>query len=92
MKTYGGNGPDRGVHIIQASDGNFVIVGNTMTETNKLDVYLLKCTAPVILYGRRKFGGREDDNGWCLKETSDKGYIITGFTKSYHAIRMMFYY
>ena len=42
MKTYGGSGPDRGIHIIQSADGNFVIVGNTMTESNKLDVYLIK--------------------------------------------------
>lgn len=85
MKTYGGSGPDRGVHIIQASDGNFVIVGNTMTETNKLDVYLIKCNNSGDTLWTRTFGGRKDDNGWCVKETSDGGYIIAGFTESYNA-------
>jgi len=85
MKTYGGNGPDRGVHIIQSIDGNFVIVGNTMTEANKLDVYLIKCNSSGDTLWTRTFGGQEDDNGWCVKETSDKGYIITGFTESYNA-------
>jgi len=85
MKTYGGSGPDRGVHIIQTIDGNFVIVGNTMTEANKLDVYLIKCNSSGDTLWTRTFGGQEDDNGWCVKETSDKGYIITGFTESYNA-------
>jgi hypothetical protein len=85
IKTYGGNGPDRGVHIIQTIDGNFVIVGNTMTEANKLDVYLIKCNSSGDTLWTRTFGGQEDDNGWCVKETSDKGYIITGFTESYNA-------
>lgn len=85
MQTYGGNGPDRGVHIIQTSDDNFLIVGNTMTEANKLDVYLIKCNSSGDTLWTRKFGGQEDDNGWCVKETSDKGYIIAGFTESYDA-------
>jgi len=85
MKTYGGSGPDRGIHIIQTFDDNYVIVGNTMTEANKLDVYLLKCTGSGDTLWTRKFGGQEDDNGWCVKETSDKGYIITGFSQSYNA-------
>ena len=85
MKTYGGSGPDRGVHIIQSSDGNFVIVGNTMTESNKLDVYLIKCNSSGDTLWTRTFGGQEDDNGWCVKETSDRGYIITGFTESYNS-------
>jgi len=86
MKTYGGEGPDRGIHIIQTSDGNFVIVGNTMTEANKMDIYLMKCNSSGDTLWTRKFGGHEDEYGWCVKETSDRGYIITGFTKSYGAI------
>jgi len=85
IKTYGGKGPDRGIHIIETSDNNFVIVGNTMTEANKLDVYLLKCNDSGDTLWTRTYGGLEDDNGWCVKETSDKGYIITGFTNSYNA-------
>ena len=85
VKTFGGSGPDRGVHIIQSSDGNFVIVGNTMTESNKLDVYLLKCNSSGDTLWTQTFGGQEDDNGWCVKETADQGYIITGFTESFGA-------
>ncbi len=85
IKTYGGNGSDRGIHIIQASDSNFVVVGNTTVEGKNLDVYLLKCNSSGDTLWTRKFGGPEDDNGWSIKETSDRGYIITGFTESYGA-------
>ena len=86
IKTFGGGGPDRGIHIIQASDNNYIIVGNTMTLYDKLDVYLMKCTGSGDTLWTRKFGGQKDDHGWCVKETSDKGFIITGFTESYNAL------
>ncbi len=82
IQTYGERGPDRGIHIIQTSDENFVIVGNTSTEAKDLDVYLLKIDASGDTVWTRKFGGPGDDNGWCIKETSDKGFIIAGFTNS----------
>ncbi|MBC8376134.1 MAG: hypothetical protein H8E26_08800 [FCB group bacterium] len=80
IQTYGGVGPDRGIHIIQTSDENFVIVGNTSTAKKGLDVYLLKIDTAGDTLWTRKFGGPGDDNGWCIKETSDKGFIIAGFT------------
>lgn len=85
MKSYGGDGPDRGIHIIQSTDDHFLIVGNTTTMDNKLDVILLKCNSQGDTLWTRRYGGPMDDNGWCIKETSDKGFIITGFTQSYGA-------
>jgi len=81
IKTYGGEGPDRGIHLIQSSDNNYVVVGNTMTRSNGLDVYLLKCSASGDTLWTRCLGGPGDDNGWCIKETADDGFIIVGFTQ-----------
>lgn len=85
IKTYGGNGSDRGIHVIQASDGNFLIVGNTTVPGKKLDVFLLKCNSAGDTLWTRTYGGSEEDNGWSIKETADKGFIIVGFTQSYGA-------
>lgn len=85
VKAFGGNGSDRGIHIIQASDGNFLIVGNTTVEGKKLDVFLLKCNSAGDTLWTRTYGGSEEDNGWSVKETADKGFIIVGFTQSYGA-------
>ncbi|MBT5872431.1 MAG: hypothetical protein HOH43_03340 [Candidatus Latescibacteria bacterium] len=85
IRAYGGNGADRGVHIIESSDGHLVIVGNTTTPSQKLDVWMMKCTTAGDTLWTRKFGGKEDDNGWCVKETAAGDFIIVGFTQSYGA-------
>ena len=33
----------------------------------------------------KNYGGANDDKGWCLQQTNDEGYIITGWTNSYGA-------
>lgn len=85
-KTYGSNGSDRGVEIIQARDGNYMIVGNSTGPSGDLDVYLIKLDHEGDKIWEHTYGGNEDDNGWSVKETNDNGFIITGFTKSYGAI------
>ena len=45
------------------------------------EVRLLKNNNTFLI----KFGGMEDDEGHYIQQTSDGGYIITGFTRSYGA-------
>lgn len=85
-KTYGSNGSDRGIEIIEGRDGNYMIVGNSTGPSGDLDVYLLKLDHEGDKIWEHTYGGNEDDNGWSVKETNDNGFIITGFTKSYGAI------
>jgi len=39
----------------------------------------------VFITFKKTFGGSNDDRGWSVQETSDGGFIITGFTLSYGA-------
>ncbi len=84
-RNYGGEGRDRGVHVVQAFDGNLVMVGNTTVSDGTLDVWLLKCSIDGDTLWSRKFGGGGDDNGWSVTETADGGFIIVGFTTSFGA-------
>ncbi len=85
-KTYGSNGSDRGVEIIQVGDGSYVIVGSSTSPSGDLDVYLIKLDHQGDKIWERTYGGKGDDNGWSVKKTNDNGFIITGFTKSFGAI------
>ncbi|HLG03892.1 MAG TPA: T9SS type A sorting domain-containing protein [Bacteroidia bacterium] len=66
--------------VIQCTDGNFVIVGFAYSYLDK-DVYLVKVAANGYIIWARKFGDAYDDEGYSIAETTDGGFIITGYTE-----------
>jgi hypothetical protein len=47
--------------------------------------WTLADTSPSLEEWSMTFGGSTDDVGWSIQQTSDGGYIITGWTKSFGA-------
>ncbi|MFH1942858.1 MAG: T9SS type A sorting domain-containing protein [bacterium] len=85
-RTFGGVEDDCGFSVQQASDGGYIISGYTASSgAGKYDVYLVKTDADGNSLWTRTFGGAEDDIGWAVRQTSDKGYIIAGDTGSFGA-------
>jgi hypothetical protein len=84
-KTFGGRGDDRGRSVQQTSDGGYIIVGETWTSGGWYKVYLVKVDANGNMQWSKTFGGRGDDWGYSVQQTSDGGYIIVGATTSYGA-------
>ncbi len=85
-KTIGGPESEEGNSLIQTSDGGYAITGFTKSfGTGELDVYLVKLDANGNLQWTKTIGGKKEDMGTSLIQTSDGGYAIAGYTYSFGA-------
>jgi len=85
-KTYGGTGYQEGYSVAQTSDGGYIIVGLTYSYgANGYDVYLIKTDSVGDTLWTKTYGGADYDKGESVAQTSDRGYIIAGWTYSYGA-------
>jgi len=81
-KTHGGLLADKGFWVEQVSDGGYVLVGETASFGNGLEVLLIRTDIKGDTLWTRTFGGMLLDGGYCVRQTADKGYIIVGHTNS----------
>jgi hypothetical protein len=91
-KTIGGPHREEGTSIIQTSDGGYAIAGVTISfGAGEADVYVVKLDANGKPQWTKTIGGPKDDRGFSLIQTSDGGYAIAGYTKSFGAGEWDFY-
>jgi len=83
-KTIGGEEHDVGRSIKYTSDGGYIITGSTQSFTiGETDIWLIKINNNGIEEWNRTFGGVDYDVGYSVIESSEGGYILTGYTKSF---------
>jgi hypothetical protein len=85
-KTIGGPASEEGNSLIQTSDGGYAIAGYTESfGAGEDDVYVVKLDANGNLQWTKTIGGKKEDVGTSIIQTSDGGYAIAGFTSSFGA-------
>jgi len=84
QQTYTGIQDEKGYDLIQTSDGGYALLGYTESYgAGAKDLYLIKTNATGDSVWAQTYGGPSDDEGKSLVQTSDGGYILTGYTMSF---------
>jgi hypothetical protein len=90
-KDYGANGDEQLASIDQTSDGGFIlggssnsgISGNKTEDTNgNIDFWIVKIDSLGNKQWDKDYGGISSDNATSIRQTSDKGYLIGGYSNS----------
>jgi hypothetical protein len=83
-----GYGYDEGYSVIETNDGCYMVAGRISVYNAGYDAFLMKLDqdgAPVWSPSIKHYGGilNAQDRAQCVQQTSDNGYVITGYTQSF---------
>lgn len=82
-KSYGGELNDIGRAVRQTRDGGFILVGTTSSKGGGgSDIWLIKVSTSGAVIWDRTYGGRGDERGFSVEQTTGGGFIIVGSTRS----------
>jgi len=82
-QTYGGGNYDVGNSVQQTADGGFIVTGVTRSYgAGNDDVYLVKTDSNGDTIWTQTYGGGNYEVGNSVQQTTDGGYIVSGYTGS----------
>ncbi len=87
-QTYGNRMEDIAYAIIETVDGGFIIAGSTQADIMSNfdhDGWLVKTDATGNMQWNQTYGSTESERFYALIETTDGGFALVGYTKSYGA-------
>jgi hypothetical protein len=83
-KTYGGTSADFAYSVQQTSDGGYILTGYTESfGAGGRDIFLIKTDADGNIQWAKTYGGTHWDEARSVQQTSDGGYIVAGYTRSF---------
>ena len=83
-QIFGGDNRDIANDIAETIEGGFIMTGSTNSFNNgDYDNWVIKTDINGNMIWEQIYGGDRDDGGRAISQTSDGGYIITGYTYSF---------
>ncbi|RPH94354.1 T9SS C-terminal target domain-containing protein [candidate division KSB1 bacterium] len=84
-RTYGGPAHEWGFSLQPTSDHGFIMSGTTTIYGLPLqwDFALTKASASGDSAWSRRYGGPDEERSYHAFQTSDGGYLVSGYTKSF---------
>lgn len=83
-EVFGTDSNDYGYCIRETMDRGYIICGTGVFPGNiNRDIYLVKTDSTGELEWERYFGGTGEEEGRCVYQTEDSGYVVTGYTDSF---------
>ena len=93
FQTFGGTGNGSAYSVQQTVDGGYIVTGwKDPIGNDASDVYLLKTDENGEEEWSQIFDGSYEDVGYSVQQTTDGGYIITGYTNYFITIEQFVYY
>jgi uncharacterized delta-60 repeat protein len=86
QRIYGGFGDDVAYYIQETSGEGYIVAGDSNSfGAGESDYWILKLTSEGDVEWQFTYGGVGDDTANSIQETSDGGYIVSGYTDSFGA-------
>jgi hypothetical protein len=83
-KTFGGANDDDASSVQQTTDGGYIVAGTTSSYgAGGHDVWLIKTNSLGNKVWDKTFGDVGNEEGSCVQQTTDGGYIIAGTTSPF---------
>lgn len=89
QKSYGGTDVDIPRSIQQTLDGGYIVAGYSKSNDGDVsgnhglnDYWVLKLSSTGDIIWQKTYGGTADDFAYVVKQTTEGGYIVAGYSKS----------
>jgi hypothetical protein len=91
-KSLGGFFDDEANSIQQTYDGGYIVAGGSSSRDGDLvtrngtstDYWVVKLSPDGALQWQKALGGRGRDQAKSIRQTPDGGYVVAGFSESFH--------
>jgi hypothetical protein len=88
-KTFGSTYDEQATCTQQTKDGGFIVAGYANRSSGDVtgnfggyDFWVVKLSSAGILQWEKSYGGSSDDMAYCIQQTTDGGYVVSGSTVS----------